>query len=370
MAIFNLEHMPISQGGTQRAVLYWSITAWFYFLAVCTIWIQVYFGVVNKAVAIALSTLILAGTVPVYLLIRSTPQFKVATAQLAVAQAFHGIFCIALSYAVLDPLRAIALLPLPVIFLLCAFSVTRKTLSRLAVFAVIALSAAMVWLHATRPFAYSMLTDVLTLFAIANVLAAAVFLAGQFNALRQQLKLQKRELTLALASVQSLAFRDELTKLPNRRYMEELLVSEQRRHAQENNPLSVALLDIDYFKRVNDKYGYLVGDETLCKFAELLNASLRTDDVLARWGGEEFLLLLPKTDPNTAVSVVERLQGSVNEHNLQIGDEHLRITFSAGLAAVLPGGSSLEAVNFADKAMFEAKAAGRNAIRQFIPHTA
>ena len=274
--------------------------------------------------------------------------------------------CIALSYAVLGPIRSVALLPLPIILMFSAFSVSRTISIRLAAFSVLALGVAMFWLCVTDPATYPVVTEVLYLTGIANALAVAVFLAEQFNVLRRRLKSQKGELTMTLAIVKSLAFCDELTKLPNRRHMKDLLVAEEKRHARENSPLSVALLDVDYFKRVNDRYGHQIGDDTLRKFAEILNASLRTGDVLARWGGEEFLLLLPKTDPDTAVLVVQRLQGCVSEHNLQIEDEFLRITFSAGLAVVLPGGSSSEAVNSADKAMFEAKAAGRNAIRQFV----
>ena len=160
---------------------------------------------------------------------------------------------------------------------------------------------------------------------------------------------------------------DGLTGIANRRMFDSIMEMEWANARRTNQPLSLIMLDIDYFKRVNDKYGHQVGDETLCRFADLLNASLRSGDVLARWGGEEFLLLLPETDPATAVSVVERLQGCVTEHNLHIGDECLRITFSAGLAVVLPGGSSSDAINFADIAMFEAKAAGRNTIRLFVP---
>lgn len=370
MAITDVEGMPIIRHRLQRAVLYWSITAWLYFLAVCTVWIQVGHGVFDETAAFALSAFIFAGTIPMYLLIRFFPRLPVAVSELATAQAIHGILCIALSYAALGPIRTVALFPLPIILLLCAFSVSRKTSIQLVAFSVLAVGIAMLWLTFKYPTSYSMVTEVTYLIGIANVLAVAVFLAEKFNVLRRRLKSQKRELTAALASVNALAFCDELTNLPNRRHMKDLLVSEEKRHAQENSPLSVALLDVDYFKRVNDRYGHSVGDETLRKFADLLNASMRAGDVLARWGGEEFLLLLPKTDADTAASVVQRLQGCVNDHNLQIGDELLRITFSAGLAVVLPGGSSSEAVNFADKAMFEAKAAGRNTIRQFVPQHA
>lgn len=351
----------------QRAVLYWFISVWLYFLAICTIWIQVRFGVVDPTAALALSALIGVGTVPVYLLIRFASGLRMPISTLATAQAIHGIFCIALSYAVLGPIRSVALLPLPVIFLLTAFSVSRTVSVQLAAFSVLAVGTAMLWLCVTEPVIYPAATEGMYLIGIANALAVAVFLAEQFNVMRRRLTSQKGELTIALAVVKSLAFFDELTKLPNRRHMKDLLVSEEKRHARENTLLSVALLDVDYFKRVNDRYGHQIGDDTLRKFADLLNASLRTGDVLARWGGEEFLLLLPSTDPDTAVLVVQRLQGCVTEHNLHIGDEFLRITFSAGLAVVLPGGSSSEAVNSADQAMFEAKAAGRNAIRQFVP---
>ena len=355
----------VSKAHVRRLLIYWGIAAWLYFLAVCTIWIQVGVGIVSTPVAVALSAVIFSGTAPGYFIIRFLPNWRAHTAWIAAAQGIHGIVCIALSYAALGPMRGVALLPLPVLFLLCSFSVSRKALVLLAVFSVAALGGSVIWLLNTQSSNPGFFANVTYLLAATNVVAVAVYLAEQFNALRRRLKTQKGELALALANLETLAYRDELTKLPNRRFMQNLLVTEERRHARDDSPLSVALLDIDYFKRVNDKFGHLVGDETLCKFATLLSGTLRTGDVLARWGGEEFLLLLPKTDLDTAVAVVERLQGCVNEHNLQIGDELLRITFSAGLAVVWPGGSSSQAVNFADRAMFDAKAAGRNAIRRF-----
>ena len=364
--ITGADGVPVTEATVQRLLLYWAVAAWLYFLAICTTWLQVRQNFADRGIALALSVFIVAGMVPGYLLIRFLPKLRIFTSDLATAQGIHGIVCISLSYAILGPIRAIALLPLPVLLMFCAFSVSRKTLVSLAAFAVVALIISIAWIRNALPLKFQLLTEVTYLVAIANVVAVGVFLAEQFNVLRRRLKTQKRELATAMAYSESLAFRDELTKLPNRRYMQNLLAVEERRHADENSLLSVALLDIDYFKRVNDKFGHLAGDETLCKFATLLSSSLRTGDVLARWGGEEFLLLLPKTDAATAVVVVERLRESVNEHNLQIGEEYLRITFSAGLAVVRPGESSLEGVNYADKAMFEAKAAGRNAVRQFV----
>ena len=167
--------------------------------------------------------------------------------------------------------------------------------------------------------------------------------------------------------IEQIAKRDELTLLPNRRYMKEVLSREEKHHSSESRTLCLALLDIDHFKSINDTYGHAAGDEVLYDFAQQVQATLRNDDVLARWGGEEFLLLLPNTDQDAAMLVLERVGQVLIDMPLKTADATLHVTFSGGLAVMSPGETVTEAIRRADKAMYRAKAAGRNTSRRYDP---
>jgi diguanylate cyclase (GGDEF)-like protein len=179
--------------------------------------------------------------------------------------------------------------------------------------------------------------------------------------LRVRLKTQKDELLAALDTIRTLATIDELTALTNRRHMNELLAQEERRREACGGPTCIAVLDIDFFKRINDRFGHATGDKVLRDFAQAARAELREGDVLARWGGEEFLLMLPDTSAGNARTVVERMRARVATLEPCDGLEH-RISFSAGFSVWRPEETITDAVNRADQALYAAKAAGRNRV--------
>jgi diguanylate cyclase (GGDEF)-like protein/PAS domain S-box-containing protein len=157
-----------------------------------------------------------------------------------------------------------------------------------------------------------------------------------------------------LGKVQDLARRDSLTGLPNRRALEEQLPQVMARARRRLSPLSVALLDIDHFKAYNDTHGHLAGDEVLRACARAWDAALRGEDTIVRFGGEEFLVLLPDTSPDCAAEIVERLRAAT-----PMGQ-----TCSAGLACWDHAESIEELLARADKALYLAKAGGRNRLAQ------
>ncbi|HSB98943.1 MAG TPA: GGDEF domain-containing protein, partial [Burkholderiaceae bacterium] len=181
--------------------------------------------------------------------------------------------------------------------------------------------------------------------------------------LRARLAAQKDELTDALALNRELATRDALTGLLNRRAMVELIAREHPRIERGQGPLAIALLDIDWFKRINDSLGHGAGDEVLRRFAAVLKAQLRAADAVARWGGEEFLLLMPGTHADDARGVLERLR-----HEVCTGDAldgiapGLKVSFSAGVVEVAEGESQDAAIDRADRALYRAKQGGRNRV--------
>ncbi len=177
-----------------------------------------------------------------------------------------------------------------------------------------------------------------------------------------RLVVQLSEPYLEIARLQRINESDPLTLLHNRRHLQDRLPDEIARAARRRRPLSLALLDLDRFKRVNDTHGHEVGDEVLVEFSERLRASSRTSDVLARLGGEEFVAVLPRTSLAQATLVAERMRRAVAESPFQTSAGRLWVTLSAGVAAWRRGESDAELLRRADQAMYAAKRAGRNRV--------
>jgi diguanylate cyclase (GGDEF)-like protein/PAS domain S-box-containing protein len=169
-----------------------------------------------------------------------------------------------------------------------------------------------------------------------------------------ELKRVEGEREQLLGEVQDLARHDALTGLPNRRVLSELLPREMTRARRPRSPLCVAIVDIDHFKVYNDTYGHLAGDEVLRACARAWDESLRGEDTIVRFGGEEFLVLLPDTEMAQACEVVERLRGATPCEQ----------TCSAGLAEWDFVESVDELLARADRALYLAKAGGRNQLAE------
>ncbi len=158
-----------------------------------------------------------------------------------------------------------------------------------------------------------------------------------------------------------LATRDELTGLPNRRHAQALLDQGAHSAQRERVPASLCLIDRDHFKRVNDTLGHAAGDKVLRLFARHAESVLRDTDVLARWGGEEFLLL-PDTRPEAALRVVERLRALLSDPATWQARPELQVTFSGGITAHREGEAIDDAVARADSVLYEARASGRDRV--------
>lgn len=175
---------------------------------------------------------------------------------------------------------------------------------------------------------------------------------------------QIKERDETIANLQKLAFSDPLTGAFNRRRMEEILLGELSRYSRHEHedmkPVSVVLMDIDFFKKFNDKYGHDVGDQVLRTLVNAIKAHSRPYDVLSRFGGEEFLLILPGTFSFEAFGVMERLRTAIaGELNIRLGDTDVQVDFSAGVATCLPADTIETLIKRADNALYRAKEAGR-----------
>lgn len=153
---------------------------------------------------------------------------------------------------------------------------------------------------------------------------------------------------------------DSLTGLLNRRALGEILAEEAERARRYERPLSILLLDIDHFKRVNDEFGHDLGDEVLYQMAQTCLSSLRASDRVGRWGGEEFLVLLPETSPEEALVLAERLRQKVAETVCTARGRRMQVTVSIGVASLAPDESWESTYARVDGALYEAKRGGRN----------
>lgn len=171
----------------------------------------------------------------------------------------------------------------------------------------------------------------------------------------QQLIERNKEL-LQLAST------DLLTGLLNRRAVMQQALSELRRAKRYQKDLAVLMLDIDHFKQINDQYGHAAGDKVLRDFAVLCQQSIRDTDLLGRYGGEEFILVLPEVDLQTAILSAERIRMTVSQHHFTLTDNTaLQLSCSIGIAMYLPERDDLDKLLLrADQALYQAKHQGRN----------
>lgn len=160
---------------------------------------------------------------------------------------------------------------------------------------------------------------------------------------------------------------DYLTKLPNRRYGFELLNQALRGAQSREQALSIALIDLDFFKNINDRYGHGAGDSALRQFAENCYANLRAIDTIARIGGEEFLIVFPGATAERALDILNRLHHKPIQVSLESGAIEFSFTFSAGIAQASAADSRHSLLARADQAVYAAKARGRNAIQVASP---
>jgi len=256
--------------------------------------------------------------------------------------------------------RATMLSMTVVVIVFCMFAARPRQTLLLTIAALAGMGATMYWMQATDPQRYPPMTEAITFGYLAGALLSTAVLSGEMSKLRARLKRQRLELSEALETIRVLATVDELTSLVNRRRMHEVLEAEERRQPDPRGTC-IALLDIDFFKQVNDQFGHAAGDAVLRSFSTTARATLRANDVLARWGGEEFLLLLPDAAPEDARLVLERMAERV--HAMPVPGLHgRRISFSAGLATRRAGEPFADAINRADKALYQAKETGRDRI--------
>jgi len=182
---------------------------------------------------------------------------------------------------------------------------------------------------------------------------------------KQSAELLAMELKLANDSLRELAFRDGLTGLYNHRYFQEVLESELERAERYNHPLSLLLIDIDLFKKVNDTFGHPAGDQVLQKIGDSLVRLVRRCDIVARYGGEEFAIILPETGKTSARVLAQRVRRGVEQLEINYNNQVISVTISCGLACRETDSTGITRtvlIEQSDQALYRAKEKGRNRV--------
>jgi diguanylate cyclase (GGDEF)-like protein len=304
-----------------------------------------------------------------YLLIRSGASLRFADPSLTFAQIGAAVAWALMLLAFTSELRGLLAAVLMIAILFGVFALERRQFLQLAFGAglgYLTIIGVERWL---RPGLHPDSYYVISALILAGALAWTALFGAYVSDMRRKLSSRNDDLQKALAKISELAERDDLTGLHNRRFIMEVLARLIARAERDGERFSICIIDLDHFKRINDRFGHAAGDQVLIAFARLVESELRSMDYVAhnvahgvsfgRYGGEEFILLLPATPLEGAAVCAERLRAR------QAAARHPAapiVTLSAGIAEYRPGEGSESLLRRADRALYEAKYAGRNRV--------
>jgi diguanylate cyclase len=305
----------------------------------------------------------LGGMAAIYAAIRSGWSLRFRDPSLTALQIAFAISADALGYALAGPLRGACFPVLTLILMFGMFQLRARSAYALSLFALAWFGGVMAVMAVAHPASYPPAVEIGHFVMLACMLPAVAVLTSRLSRIRRRLSEQREELARALAQLQAIATRDELTGLPNRRQMQALMDQELLRSLRHHHDFCIAVVDLDHFKRINDQHGHAAGDTVLRAFAQAGQAALRATDVLSRWGGEEFLVLLPDTAMPPALAALERLRQQTAALQIGVGSgAPLSVTVSIGLTGHRRGDTLAQTLERADRLLYRAKAEGRNRI--------
>jgi diguanylate cyclase (GGDEF)-like protein len=306
-----------------------------------------------------------------YALLRSGGNLRFEDPSMTFVQISIAVAWSLLLLAFTHELRGMMLAVLMVALLFGVFALDRRQFIQLAALAGGGYLAVVVLERFTQPGLYPDAYYVISTLVLVVALAWTALFGSYVSAVRHKLSARNDELQQALAKISMLAERDDLTGLHNRRFVMEMLERLIARAERDQEPFCICIIDLDHFKRINDRFGHAAGDQVLIAFARLVEGELRSMDFVAhnvadgvsfgRYGGEEFIMLLPATRLEGAMTAAERIrarQAAARHPSAPI------VTLSAGLAEYRPGEGVESLMRRADRALYEAKYAGRNRVHQ------
>jgi diguanylate cyclase (GGDEF)-like protein len=349
----------------QRLCLrFWLMTSSVYLVLLCLQLYSVHLGLIGEQQAMVIAATALSGISVFYIAMRSGWSLRFADPALTAPQMAFAFIMLAMAYVLTPKLRATLLIVTPLVLMFGAFTLSPRHCRMLGIFAVLAQGTAMVVASALGVDDSAPGAELVFFIGSAVIFAMAADMAARLSGIRELQREQKKALNIAVERNELLARQDDLTGLPNRRHAMEMMAYEERRAQREKVPPCICMIDLDHFKRINDTFGHAAGDTVLRLLAREGVPALRAPDILARWGGEEFILLMPETPMAEGMQVVERLHKLLAQPQIWADYPALQVTFSAGIATLRPGETIQEVVDRADTALYRAKLNGRNRTEQ------
>jgi diguanylate cyclase (GGDEF)-like protein len=306
----------------------------------------------------------LAGMLVVVGLIRIGFNKSLRDPAMTTPQMLYAVLCAAWGYSFAGQAHSMVGFILAVILMFGMFGLGTRQVIWVGIYVLALFGLVMAWTARHAPEHYPAAPLAMDFLMLCIMVTGVGLLTVRLHRMRDRLRRQKVELEAALAHIHRLATHDDLTGLVNRRHMQELLENERMRLERSEQDWCVALIDLDHFKSVNDAHGHAIGDEVLRALSRHAHTLIRRTDVLARWGGEEFVLLLPNTPMAMATNSLERLREHFHAHPLVVQGMELPVSFSAGLTEHLRGESVAQTLERADKLCYQAKTLGRNRVER------
>lgn len=333
------------------AVGFWVVAIYFYVMPQ---------GLISSDVGFFLIAYSLFSALTCYALIRSGITRTWHDPQLAQGQLINGCLMTVVCYVSAPGLRAVLLQTMCVILIFGMVSLRARETRQVGGTAIVLVLGAL-WVQLTQAAPdVDMSSEIMKVVVACLVFAQITVYSYNASDLRSRVIREHRAITQAVEQVHDLLVHDPLTGLFNRAYLLEQLERERQRFARSQRRFCVAMIDLDHFKQINDTYGHPVGDEVLIEFAQLACAVMRDTDVIGRWGGEEFVIIMPETEPGPQGLVgLERLRERFSNHRLP-GYPDLRLSFSCGVADFVSDEALEHTLQRADDALYKAKRQGRN----------
>ncbi len=333
-----------------------------YVAYVGVMWVQVALGYADAGDALALGSVVVLGNLAFYLLIRTgVIERRDWRTPAAMAQLGFGIAMMLANYVASGPAAPATTIIMASHVIYAAFTIDPARIWWLASASLLALGAVMTAGATLAPDRFEPGLQLIAFLYAAIVIPLVARLARTITTLQTELRERTHQLRATMAELEHRADHDDLTGLLNRRRMTTLLDEETRRDGW-----CVALLDIDHFKAINDRFGHSVGDVVLAEFAATVTASLRSDDLVARWGGEEFLVAFADTTIEQAGHRLCKLAETLDDGRFLATHPDLEVRFSAGLIAARPGVDLHTLLERADEALYRAKAGGRARVERAL----
>ncbi|MFT3857004.1 MAG: GGDEF domain-containing protein [Aquabacterium sp.] len=294
-------------------------------------------------------------------LVRSGLSIRLRDPAMMVVQNVYALLTIGFAYTALYPNdrgAVLVLLPLVTVFGMFTHTPSQSVLFSTGFLVVMAIGMGV--LSHVDPVFYPPQLELLRFELMIGTLPTISFAAYQITSWRAKATTQREELRRTLSKVQELATHDVLTGLYNRHFMQDKLNECIARFDRYGERFTTVLIDLDHFKRINDQFGHKVGDQALLAFAQAGRQILGEVGIMARWGGEEFLVLLPNTGTTKTLDLLRQLRAAMAQCGFSDGHPLLRVTFSAGIAIHDRPASLAATLERADRALYRAKHEGRD----------